>query len=291
MKISYLKVISGIRISHMSLFVFIIAMTFLSSCSTTNTEAPSASLPLPSVDSIAITAPDSNGYVVITGGEDSVPASSDVIMQVTDASTSLILPNQAVLFSSVCPTTVTVCPTLTTDNKCRTLSDTNGYFSTFLTASASSQIAITYFDSSSCEESEDLSTTVLSSGVAGTCASSSVNIDDTSWYITETASSSTSYCDGDILTYTLTFSQSGTDITAVISGTGTSIDGTEFTGTLCANAVNYNGSYPEDGGTTTVTSSVVKLASSSSASGTSIWSWTDGSLSCTGTSEVTAILE
>ena len=52
--------------------------------------------------------------------------------------------------------------------------------------------------------------------------------------------------------------------------------------------ISYSGSYPEDGGTTISTSNLTLNSSSNQLTGMVIWSWSDGSMSCNGTSSVTA---
>jgi hypothetical protein len=59
------------------------------------------------------------------------------------------------------------------------------------------------------------------------------------------------------------------------------IDGQVFTGTVSDAAYTGTGSYPEDGGTTTVTVTFT-LTSNSEGSGSVVWSWSDGMYSCNG---------
>lgn len=76
-------------------------------------------------------------------------------------------------------------------------------------------------------------------------------------------------------TYSITVTQSGSSI-SVVTPVGT------FSGTVSGNSLSWTGSYPEDGGTTTIDSLTGNL-SGSTISGTSSWSWTDGAFSCSGT--------
>ena len=111
---------------------------------------------------------------------------------------------------------------------------------------------------------------------SGTCGTTCDNVDG-SWTMTDNVSASacgSSYTD----VHTVTLSQNGCSITA--SGGGNSLNG-------CINGstINWSGSYPEDGGITTITS-VTLTASGNSVSGNASWSWTDGSFSCSGTTSI-----
>lgn len=111
------------------------------------------------------------------------------------------------------------------------------------------------------------------------------------WSITETVTSGSGVCAddvGDMRTYTLTVVQSGNNLTATLSGTGTSLDGTVFTGTVSGDQVNWSGSFPEEGGTTTVSDTSI-TATDTTLSGSADWQWSDGMDSCTGTTSVTGV--
>lgn len=61
-----------------------------------------------------------------------------------------------------------------------------------------------------------------------------------------------------------------------------------FSGAINGNTVQWTGSFPEDGGTTTINSMTLTVsADGNSLSGSSNWSWTDGSESCSGTTNTT----
>ena len=79
----------------------------------------------------------------------------------------------------------------------------------------------------------------------------------------------------------VTVTQSGSAITVTDS------DGPN-TGTLSGNRLSWSGSYPEDGGTTSVSFSLTVAPSCNSLSGTAPWSWSDGTFTCSGTTQVTA---
>jgi len=59
----------------------------------------------------------------------------------------------------------------------------------------------------------------------------------------------------------------------------------EFLGTVDGNHVQWNGEYPEEGGTTSVDNLSVTV-SGTTLSGTASWTWSDGQSSCTGTTQV-----
>ncbi len=75
--------------------------------------------------------------------------------------------------------------------------------------------------------------------------------------------------------------QSGNSLT-VTNPSGT------FTGNISGSTLTWNGSYPEDGGTTTASMTATLDASCNSLSGSATWSWTNGASSCSGTSTFTA---
>ena len=78
--------------------------------------------------------------------------------------------------------------------------------------------------------------------------------------------------------YRYRFHQNGCSI-EVSTNTGT------YFGTVNGNNIRWTGSYPEDGGITT--SQVNLTVSGDYLSGTDSWSWTDGSHTCRGTSDIT----
>jgi hypothetical protein len=109
-----------------------------------------------------------------------------------------------------------------------------------------------------------------------------------SWTVTETSTSNN--C-GDLVdpAYSITITQNGGNL-SVSTPVGV------FTGTINGSTVGWTGSYPEDGGTTTITSMTATVASSGNTfSGTSNWSWSgpggpcSGSTTFTGTRIVTTV--
>lgn len=83
------------------------------------------------------------------------------------------------------------------------------------------------------------------------------------------------------LTYTIT--QNGCTITVVPQGTNL-----KFTGNVNGNKMGWSGSYPEEGGTTTINSLTVTIsADGNSFSGSASWTWSDGRSSCSGTTQST----
>jgi hypothetical protein len=82
--------------------------------------------------------------------------------------------------------------------------------------------------------------------------------------------------------FNITVTQTGSSITVVTDLPGVG----PFSGTVSGNSVSWSGSYPESGGTTTITS-LTATVSGNSLSGSSNWSWTDGIDSCSGSDTFT----
>lgn len=75
--------------------------------------------------------------------------------------------------------------------------------------------------------------------------------------------------------------QTGNDLT-VQTPSGT------FQGTISGRSVSWSGSFPQEGGTTTITNLQVTVSADNDGfDGNSSWSWSDGVDSCTGTSDFT----
>jgi glucose dehydrogenase len=98
------------------------------------------------------------------------------------------------------------------------------------------------------------------------------------WYITETEKPNT--CDDPTGSFNLSVVQSGKNVTVEVD-----YSGSIMSGTYCGNVISSSGSYPEEGGTTTI--SVTATVSGNSLSGNAVWSWTDGFQDCSGTSVFT----
>ena len=102
------------------------------------------------------------------------------------------------------------------------------------------------------------------------------------WRVTEVDSSN---CDesGAIRTDTWDVTHVGNNITVL------SLDrSTVLNGTIAGNTINLQGSFPEDGGITTVTSTNITVGpTGNTISGIEFWSFTDFSDSCSGTTSVT----
>lgn len=82
------------------------------------------------------------------------------------------------------------------------------------------------------------------------------------------------------LTYNV--SQDGCNITVAPQGTNLI-----FNGTVNGNQISWSGSYPEEGGTTTITSLTLTLSSDGNTfSGSNSWTWSDGASRCSGTTNV-----
>lgn len=80
--------------------------------------------------------------------------------------------------------------------------------------------------------------------------------------------------------------------TAQVSQTGVSISildsaGDTYQGTVSGNTASWTGSFPDDGGTTTITSLTLTI-SGDTISGSSTWTWTNGVDNCSGTTQIQA---
>lgn len=114
-------------------------------------------------------------------------------------------------------------------------------------------------------------------------ASSGSTLADGIWYVTETSGSNS--CGEPVGVkdyYSAQLSTSGSTVTIVLD-VGT------FYGTLSGNTLSWTGSYPEDGGTTTINLEVTIASDGKSVSGSSSWRWSDGYYSCSGFSSISAV--
>ena len=101
-----------------------------------------------------------------------------------------------------------------------------------------------------------------------------------SWSIQEVIDDTDCGGTGDTDSYTAEVVQSGNTLTVTI-------EGEVFTGTISGSTVSWTGSYPDDGGTTTITSLELTVSSGgTSLTGTASWTFTNG-VSCSGTTQVT----
>lgn len=102
----------------------------------------------------------------------------------------------------------------------------------------------------------------------------------------ETSSTANVSCDGDVDSGTITITNTSGDDYEIDEINGTTFNGTASGDQLSSSSVF---SYPEDGGTTTVSNWSVTLDSSGDAfSGSADFAWTDGVDACTGTSSISA---
>lgn len=106
------------------------------------------------------------------------------------------------------------------------------------------------------------------------------------WTIVETSGENT--CDepvGVVETYDVTVVQDGTDLT-VTTPMGV------FTGSIDGDAVEWTGSFEEDGGTTTITLMDLTVSEDGTrVTGTADWTWTNGTFICEGTMSVTGTMK
>lgn len=102
---------------------------------------------------------------------------------------------------------------------------------------------------------------------------------DGEWAVTESVNATACGEGTSVETYTAVVSQSGTTMTVTASGITRS---GAFSGTI----LTFTATYPEDGGS--VSSSGTIVFNGNSASGSSTWTYTEGSLSCDGSSTLSA---
>ena len=99
------------------------------------------------------------------------------------------------------------------------------------------------------------------------------------WRITETLGGNDCGESG-TRAYLITVTTNGNSVT-VRTDVGT------FTGTIDGDRLEWSGSYPEDGGSTTITDMDLTVSRDGNAfSGTTSWRWSDGSFNCSGTTSV-----
>ena len=84
------------------------------------------------------------------------------------------------------------------------------------------------------------------------------------------------------MTYVIT--QSGCNLTVMPAGTDLS-----FSGSICNNTLSWSGSFPEEGGTTTISSMSCTLTGSpqNTFTGSSHWVWSGGGTTCSGSTQIT----
>lgn len=112
-----------------------------------------------------------------------------------------------------------------------------------------------------------------------------------SWEITETVTKADDEC-GIALNQVSTWTFGAVQEVNNVSATATSgaFVGTVFSGIVQGYAIQWTGTYPLEGGTTTITSSNITVYSSNDGltlHGTENWEWTDGTITCDGEMEVT----
>ncbi len=101
------------------------------------------------------------------------------------------------------------------------------------------------------------------------------------WQMTSTVVSDS--CDGrENQTFLMTITQDANALTAETPEL-------TFNGTICGNQIQMKGSFPEDGGTVTVNAALTVSAEGDSMQGSDTWTWTDGSMSCSGSDSLDAI--
>lgn len=128
---------------------------------------------------------------------------------------------------------------------------------------------------------------LFAAGCGGGGSDTPATVDLTgSWEVTETITEADGVCAdnlGDTFTWSADVVQTGNSATVTITG-GDNV-GTVFTGTISGSTIDWQGTYPTAGGTTTVTGSNVE-ATNTSLVGTASWEWSDSDNSCTGTTRL-----
>jgi hypothetical protein len=114
-------------------------------------------------------------------------------------------------------------------------------------------------------------------GGGGDAPAAPANVAGT-WNVTETSTNNNCGDPGDP-PYSITIAQSGSNLT-VTTPSGV------FTGSISGNIVRWTGSYPDDGGTTTITA-LTATVSGNSFSGSSSWTWAGPGGPCSGSTNFT----
>ncbi len=107
-----------------------------------------------------------------------------------------------------------------------------------------------------------------------------------SWEVTETITEASGVCEGsvnEVSAWTFDAVQELSSLTATI--TSGEREGTVLTGIVSADKINWHGTYPAGGGTTTITSSNIQVYLGT-LNGTENWEWTDGVENCSGKARV-----
>ena len=121
-------------------------------------------------------------------------------------------------------------------------------------------------------------------GSSGSCEPAFYGLDGT-WDVIEQESSNESFCNR-TYEFTVDITQSGSTLLILRDDAAEAFE-VQLCGTTFTSPTPF--SYPEDDGTTTVTSESWTVLSPTSATGTSTWFWQgDGGLSCQGQSTMTA---
>lgn len=101
-----------------------------------------------------------------------------------------------------------------------------------------------------------------------------------SWTVTTTGTSNNCGSPADS-PYSITISQNGSSL-SIVTPVGT------FSGSISGDSFSWSGSYPDQGGTTTI-NSLQATRSGNNFSGTSNWTWVSGGTSCSGTDTFTGV--
>jgi len=126
-----------------------------------------------------------------------------------------------------------------------------------------------------------------SSSDGGSCAAPTTNgaLNGT-WCVSEVVSTSSPACitdNGQQPLYSISISEDASGNLTVSTAAGT------FSGRVCGNSVSWTGSYPDSGGTTTLTSmNATYFSSNNTITGSSNWTWSGFGESCVGTTSFSA---
>lgn len=141
-------------------FIWFFFALILGACSApSGSLLPQASLPPPDYQDeggITVSAPDANGVVTISAGEDSVPQDGTVIITVGSTNAGISSDDDededASDENGGCYDKISQCPQLDSKNRCQQIPDADGSFTTTVSATVAATITVAIVDQHSCSE-------------------------------------------------------------------------------------------------------------------------------------------
>lgn len=168
---------------HLKNFIFsffLFTTVMIVNCGgSTNSIQPLASIPLPEesdTGGIVISEPGADGNISITGPEESLPDDVDIIIQVADTDDDDFFDeadetddaaqsdDEDDTTTTTCALDLPYCPEMSSQNRCRQKTNTDGSFSATVPAKISSSVVISYVDAASCGEVKTYESKVVSGG-------------------------------------------------------------------------------------------------------------------------------